>query len=273
MRLLVFSLLGLAAAGCGADASSGFVGGTGGLSGGNGGDATTTGYTTSSIAFTTTSQIGTGGTSTTTTTPSPSSSSSSSGAGGGTTSGSGDCHSDGECQSGQCVAVTPGGFHVCVVPPAKATKCTGALDQCCPMTQEACPGNAPCFVGPLVPVCSGVPVQMHNVCGVDQCQTDLDCAPNQICAPAGTFDLEIRACVVASCKVDADCTAHAGGVCAPVQAPCCAASAGLFCVYPGYGGCRKNADCPAMPDQSTYCFPDPTSGAASCQTGSPACPA
>jgi hypothetical protein len=112
----------------------------------------------------------------------------------------------------------------------------------------------------------------HNACGVDQCAKDVDCAPGQICAPAGVLGLEIRACIDAHCKVDADCTAHAGGVCAPVLASCCNAVAGLFCVYPGAGGCRRDADCPPMPDHATFCFPDPAAGVASCQNGSPTCP-
>jgi hypothetical protein len=119
-------------------------------------------------------------------------------------------------------------------------------------------------------VCAGTPTATHNVCGVDQCAKDVDCASGQICAPAGSLGLEIRACVSAFCKVDTDCTAHAGGICAPVQAPCCGASAGLFCVYPGYGGCRKNADCTTA---QTYCAPDAATGVSSCQTGSPICPA
>jgi hypothetical protein len=113
----------------------------------------------------------------------------------------------------------------------------------------------------------------HNVCGVDQCAKDVDCAPGQICAPAGALGLEIRACLAAHCKVDADCAAHAGGVCAPVLAPCCNAAAGLFCTYPGLGGCRRNTDCAPRPDHPTFCFPDPDAGVASCQNGSPTCPA
>src|SRR5262249_54750436 len=100
--------------------------------------------------------------------------------------------------------------------------------------------------GPLVPVCTGAPVPVHNACGVDQCAKDVDCAPGQLCAPADVLGLEIRACITAGCKLDADCTAHPGGTCAPVQAPCCNAPAGLFSVSPHDGGCRKNTDCPPV---------------------------
>ena len=140
--------------------------------------------------------------------------------------------------------------------------------------QQLCPNNAPCYVGPLVPVCAGIPMPPHNQCGVDQCAKDVDCATGQICAPVGTLGVKIRACVNAHCKLDADCTAYPGGICAPVQDPCCGAIAGLFCDYPNNGGCRKSSDCPALPNHpSRYCAPDPTSGVASCQDGGPICPA
>lgn len=279
MRLLFFSFFGLAALGCGSSAAGTFAGGAGGYSGTGAATGTTT-YSTFTTTFsttysttlssgTTTTPTGSGGASTSSS--SSSSTSSSTGGTDGGPAGSGDCHTGADCPSGQCVAVTPGGFHVCVVPQALATVCASALDQCC--QSQPCAGGAPCYVGPLVPVCAGVPQPVHNVCGVDQCTKDVDCAPGQICALAGTLGLEIRACVDAHCKVDADCTAHAGGVCAPVQEPCCVAPAGLFCVYPGDGGCRRNADCPTMPGQVTYCSPDATSGVASCQNGAPVCPA
>src|SRR5262249_30646036 len=131
--------------------------------------------------------------------------------------GSGSCQSDTDCPGGSCLALTPGGYRVCVVPPVQATTCTSSYDQCCPSTKNLCAAGAPCYAGPLVPLCTGAPMAMHNQCGVDQCAKDLDCAPGQICVPAGAFGFEIRACFDAYCKVDADCTAHAGGVCAPVQ--------------------------------------------------------
>jgi hypothetical protein len=108
----------------------------------------------------------------------------------------------------------------------------------------------------------------HNQCGVDQCAKDVDCAANQICAPAGTVGLEIRACINAHCKLDYDCIAHPGGICAPAQDPCCVATDGLFCVYPANGGCRKSAQC----GQGQYCLPDTATGVASCQIGGPICP-
>src|SRR5438552_2543479 len=61
-----------------------------------------------------------------------------------------------------------------------------------------------------------------------------------ICAPAGAYG-PVRTCVVAHCKTSADCDVKAGGVCAPIQNPCCKLPQGLACVYPG--GCQKLADC------------------------------
>jgi len=114
---------------------------------------------------------------------------------------------------------------------------------------------------------------MHNQCGADQCEKDIDCAPNQICGLAGTLGLQIRACVTAYCKIDADCEAYPGGLCAPVREPCCGTSAGLYCVYAGHGGCRSDADCPpTSAEPSRYCAPA-TDGTATCQTGTPVCPA
>jgi hypothetical protein len=293
MRLLPCSfLVGSAVLGCsaGADgprfgaggASIGAGGGAGGTSttttsfttstwGAGGSVSTTTGTTGTTTAASTSSS--TSASSSSSGSPSSSGSSSSSSSSSGSDGGSsGDCQSDADCAGGPCVAVTPGGFEVCVVPPVKATSCTNAGDLCCP-SSHPCPDQEPCYVGPLVPVCAGTPVAPHNQCGVDQCTKDVDCAPSQICAPAGTLGLAINACVFAYCKVDADCAAHPGGVCAPVTAPCCAASAGLFCDYPSDGGCRGAADCPALPNApNRYCAPDPTSGTAACQIGAPLCP-
>lgn len=247
-------LLGLFAAGCGASGAGTPLAGTGGSF------STITGTTT------TTSTTGAGGSAS-------SSSSSSSGGGqdGGTWTTSstvtipthhGDCVSDADCPGGACVALTPGGFHVCQTPPEPATTCGSTFDQCCPGTP--CADDAPCLAAPLVPYCAGIPMEPYNQCAVDQCAQDADCAPGQICSVAGTLGHQIRACVSAGCKVDADCDASPGGVCAPIADPCCGTFAGLSCVYSG--GCRSNADC----DPTSFCQ---ISGAsATCQSGSPVCP-
>ncbi len=285
MRLLAHGLiLGLFSLGCSNGSSAlgysgagpggygGAVGTTGswtGSGGGGGGLSLSSGATSGTTTSTTTGSATVGAAS------SSSSSSSSSGSDAGSgTGGSGDCQTSADCPEGQsCVAVTPGGFDVCQVTPKPVTTCTSSLNQCCPSSMP-CPDGAPCYLGPLVPVCAGVVMQPHNQCAVDQCSKDADCAADRICALAGTLGLEIRACVAAYCMLDTDCAAHPGGTCAPAQDPCCSASAGLFCVYPGNGGCRSDADCPAISGHpSRYCWPDATSGIASCQDGGPVCPA
>jgi hypothetical protein len=175
----------------------------------------------------------------------------------------GDCATDADCPGGACVHITPGGFRVCQTPPEVAMDCVSGLDQCCPGTP--CPDNAPCYAGPLVPYCGGIPPETENQCAVDQCTQDADCAPGQICGIAGALGRKVRACAAAGCKVDADCDASSGGVCAPIADPCCGTFAGLFCVYPG-NGCRSNADC----DGSSFC--QISGSSATCQSGSPVCP-
>ena len=108
-------------------------------------------------------------------------------------------------------------------------------------------------------------MEPYNQCAVDQCSQDADCAPGQICGLSGALGVEIRACLTATCKVDGDCADMPGGTCAPVREPCCGTTAGLYCVYPN-GGCRSDADCPAME------FCKILGAAAVCQTGAPICP-
>ena len=283
MRLLPYCLLigalawlsGLLVLGCSASAfpfSSGTGGGyssTGGTTGGSAGSSFSTGF--GGQVFVSSGSNGAGGSSSTAggdagVPPSGA------GGGGGATSASGDCDTGADCPSGSCVAVTPGGFRVCFVPPVVATTCTSSQDQCCSATTQPCQGSVACDVGPLVPTCTASSTP-YNQCAMDQCAADADCASGQICAPAGTLGLGVRACVAAACKVDTDCTAYPGGICAPVQEPCCSATAGLYCEYPGYGGCRRSSDCPstsAYPNQT--CVPDVTTGVASCQDSGPVCP-
>lgn len=282
MRLLAYgSIIGFLTVGCSGTSGLGISSGAGGYGGAMGTTGSWTSMTGGSGGGDLASNGATSGTTTSSTggasagtSSSSSASSSTSGTGGGVTSTSGDCHSRSDCPGdGLCVAVTPGGYLVCLAPPTPATTCTSPLDQCCPTTNP-CPDSEPCYQGPLVPVCSGAIMSPHNQCAVDQCSQDADCTGNQICALAGTFGLEIRACVAAYCKLDTDCAAGPGGTCAPAHDPCCSAYDGLFCVYPDKGGCHSNADCPAIAGHPTrYCMPDPSTGIASCQDGGPVCPA
>jgi hypothetical protein len=280
MRILALGLISGALAlsvGCG---SSGLPVGVGGGQSGTGGAPVTssssaTGASSTASAATSTGGSTTAASSSASSTSSASSSASASSSGGldGGVMSSGDCTTDADCPGGKCVGVTPGGFRVCQVAPDKAVTCDSpGLDQCCPTMGVTCPNNAPCYAGPLLPFCAGIPMQPHNQCAVDQCTQDADCTSGQICTLAGTLGRKIRACMTASCKLDADCVADPGGICAPVMEPCCGVVAGLFCVYPN-SGCRSNADCPPLsPQMPRYCQPDATTGVAACQSGGPICP-
>lgn len=256
-------LLALFVLGCGGGGVALGTGGAGGA-GTSSSSSSSSGATSTSSSSSSTSTSTSASSSSSATSASSASSSTSTSAGG--DAGlplPGDCHADADCPGGACVPVTPGGFTVCQVPPVKATVCSSPLDQCC--AALPCPGNVPCYAGPLVPICAGVAMEPHNQCAVDQCTQDADCADGQLCAPAGTLGLEIRACLPAGCKLDADCNVSPGGACAPVAEPCCGTIAGLYCVYPG-GGCRKNADCPS----NQYC--QVTGDSAACVPGGPLCP-
>lgn len=263
-RFVYLLLLPLAALRCGSATSGGGTGGQGGgvTVGSSGSSNSGSGSSTSGGAG------GAGGGMASSSSSASSASSASSGSSGGTGGGggfggSGDCHGDADCPGGVCVEVTPGGFRVCQTPPMKATVCSSPLDQCC--AAQPCAGSEPCYAGPLVPLCSGAAMESYNQCAADQCAQDADCAQGQFCAQAGTLGVLIRACLPAGCKVDADCAATPGGVCAPVADPCCGFTVGLSCVYP-QGGCRSNADC--APTQ----FCDVEGSGAYCVNGVPLCP-
>jgi hypothetical protein len=259
----------LLAFGCGVSAGNRLgSGGAGASAGGSGGALATTSGAGGGVSITTgttlmTTSTGAGGSSASSTSTGGASSASSGAGGVDAGPPGGDCQSDADCPGGHCVAITPGGFLVCQIPPQQATVCQSPLDQCC--ATMPCPGGAPCEVGPLVPLCAGTVPAPHNQCAVDQCATDADCLAGQICGLAGALGRAIRACIPAACRVNADCTAQPGGECEPVNEPCCNTVAGLYCVYPG-GGCRRTSDCPAM----EYC--QITGDAALCQGGTPVCP-
>ena len=176
----------------------------------------------------------------------------------------GDCSSDVDCYpGGTCIEVAPGGFRLCEFPVPEATTCMSQLDQCC--TSASCTMGEKCYLGPLVPVCSGVAMQPFNQCAKDQCTTNADC-PNGACMKAGTIGNKVATCVPAACTKDTDCTAMPNGKCATVKEPCCQTTTGLACIYAG--NCRTTKDCPG----GQYCAPSQT-GAPTCQPGGPICPA
>lgn len=188
-------------------------------------------------------------------------------AGGGGSGGginSGDCDTDADCPGATCVEITPGGFRVCKVSFAPAETCGQPdFDECCSSADYS--SGETCLAAPLTPYCGGPAPLEYNACGKDECAADLEC-PAGLCAPTGTLGNKVRACYSASCLLDSDCTALAGGICAPVVEPCCNQPVGLFCVYPG--GCRTTSDC----GQGEYCEIQPD-GSTECVVGDIACPA
>jgi hypothetical protein len=187
---------------------------------------------------------------------------STSSAGGGGLVGSGDCSSSADCGGAPCVALVEGGFHVCQEAVDPAVECTGSgLDECCDSTD--CEGGLACHLAPVAPACFGLRPVPHNICASAECVGTVDCRGPAICAPPGTVHNQVAVCIPAFCKHDADCQAEAGGVCATVESPCCAALS-LACVYPS-DGCRSNGDCDGHCSVSV-------DGRASCHPGPPLCP-
>lgn len=186
------------------------------------------------------------------------------GGGGGGAPVHGDCKTDADCVAGTCAPITPGGYMICLEVPPQATTCSSPeppQNQCC--TSADCKNGGACYSTSDLTYCGGPAMEIYNECLTDQCATDSDCAATsttpQLCAPAGAFGSPVRSCFVAYCHTDADCTAHAGGYCAPVTGPCCSSPSGLACVYPG--GCKQGSDCTSPNDS---CHIDPTTGTGEC---------
>lgn len=122
---------------------------------------------------------------------------------------------------------------------------------------------------------------------MDECAKDSDCALTwtdvhgmflwhedraeltvaKACLERGTLGYPVRTCVPAFCRTDADCRAHAGGVCEPIAAHFDIYSwwqrpvQGFACVYPGMG-CRTDRDCTS--DEKPYCRIDGRTGESLC---------
>jgi hypothetical protein len=196
-------------------------------------------------------------------------------AGGGTTSAGGagsggalpggDCKTNADCPAGgECAELTPGGYKVCLSFPKEATVCTNGMpiaDQCC-KTADCKKGK--CYLSTDVPMCGSFD-PVYNECAADACAGDADCGPQAICAPAGAYG-PVRRCIAAYCKTSAECGAKPGGVCAPIDNPCCAVPVGLACVYPG--GCKKQQDCKS----TQSCDIDVPTKTAACADQAVGCP-
>jgi hypothetical protein len=189
------------------------------------------------------------------------------GGGGGGPKNSGDCQSPSDCGGDACVEVFPGGYRVCAIRVPEATTCSVPPGSCCKSADCAADAKAParCVLGPVEPRCAGPVIVATNVCASDACASAADCpGENAICALGGTLGRKAARCMTGGCRLDRDCTAEAGGICAPVANPCCDEIAGLFCVYPG--GCRSNRDCAS----DEHCQTDATH--AFCAPGGALCP-
>ncbi|HWB36581.1 MAG TPA: hypothetical protein VHA75_11210 [Rugosimonospora sp.] len=103
---------------------------------------------------------------------------------------------------------------------------------------------------------------LHGQCSPDQCLTDADCQPDQVCAcnngagPGGVGGHR-NSCVPAQCHVDADCGPN--GYCSP-SLGYCGAPAGYFCHRPGDTCVDGTKDCPCR----LSCQYLPTTGAFGC---------
>lgn len=125
------------------------------------------------------------------------------------------CTTDGDCNGGRCVELSPGGVRVCAMPPPGPQACVDAGTPY-PVADQCCPGDGRCGAGrcELVTFCGGAYMNPHNECIVDQCATNADCGPQGICLPIGVGSTQRRTCLTGNaCLKDADCTAAPGGSC------------------------------------------------------------
>jgi hypothetical protein len=159
------------------------------------------------------------------------------------------CSSDAACGAGNhCLELTPGGIRYCTSAPTPLIPCDmpSAPNDCCSTSQ--C-GAGECLITLSAPtgLCGNGGFSLSNKCRSDECSADQDCPKGRVCAPA-VLGVSVRACVLADCRVDADC--KGGGACVWVQGGCCPPTpsfgaeraATLACVY--QDGCQKDTDCP-----------------------------
>lgn len=162
----------------------------------------------------------------------------------------GDCDGPEDCESGECVELTPGGWRVCTQARIEVDMCSGegaGVDECGCDDAPICEGGVACLRGPLTPSCGGIAPVSTNMCAIDACTADADCGEGSICSPERVLGRQVRTCMGAPCRTNANCTDSPGGICAPIADPCCGA-AFLGCVYAG--GCRTGADC----DDGRHCM-------------------
>ena len=185
----------------------------------------------------------------------------------------GDCElGDGPrgCPGGAvCTEIVPGGFRVCTSEPDDAVDCSdGTVQECC--SSADCTPGSKCYNEAILPAhtCGVVSFPPLNVCDWDMCNDQEGCEKDAVCLPRGAEARPNRDCLPAACRTDADCRVEPGGICAPVEDPCCPVWAGLYCVYPT-DGCRTGADCAL----SQTCVVDTILGRSKCSEAPAPCAA
>jgi hypothetical protein len=134
----------------------------------------------------------------------------------------------------------------------------------CPFAGEDrgdCNSNSDCTQG-QDGRCEGTIPFASCQCSYDECFSDGDCPSGEACTCSGTYSG--NACVLAGCRVDADC--GVGGYCSPIPTSCGVGIAAYQCHTPR-DKCVDDADCTL--DES--CTVDPSSNAWECAPA-PSCP-
>jgi hypothetical protein len=144
--------------------------------------------------------------------------------------------------------------------------CTGGKD-------GRCISNRATYLG-----CGGA-VPTGNSCHYDDCSTDSDCksgpaaATVATCVPPGALGVYTATCVYGGCRIDADCTLHAGGKCTYGEQAThgmCDRGYVLFCAYPN-DPCATNMQCQGNPN-GIACVPEDNFQGRHCSAPPPAFP-
>lgn len=108
---------------------------------------------------------------------------------------------------------------------------------------------------------------LHGQCSFDQCLTDADCGPKEVCGCAsdyygGNIAYHANICIPGNCRVDSDC--GAGGFCSPSRGYC-GSYQGFYCHTPHDTCIDATKDC--GPCGASSCTYAPTSGTFVCGGG------
>lgn len=174
-----------------------------------------------------------------------------------------DSGSDGAHGSGGCSGHAPTPSEVPPFHRATAAACAPTpFPYWAPDSGGTCVGKADC---PSVPL-AAVSTCLHGQCSPDQCLTDADCRPNEVCSCANPIRVptgrSTNTCVPANCHVDADC--GTGGYCSPTVFPC-GDTGGYYCHGPQDTCVDGSKDCGC----GMVCQYTPTTGGFSCVASNP----